>query len=339
MEKREIILDKLFRNPALEEAVLQMNTYGRRREPFVFMLDFELERPIVRSTQHLDPAEIRFSFNGIGNAGLNPTIKSEKPVLFKKTPVPFTQYQAAFDYVIKEIRFGNSFLVNLSAPTLIETSLSLDAIFELGNARYKLLLVNKFVCFSPEIFVQIRNNRMASFPMKGTIDAAVQGAEQLILTDLKEQAEHATIVDLIRNDLSQVATKVWVERYRYVERVETQRGALLQVSSEIAALLDPDWPNHIGDLLLALLPAGSVTGAPKPKTVDIIRQAEWYDRGYYTGIAGYFDGENLDSGVLIRFIENQDGQLIFKSGGGITAQSNALSEYQEMIDKVYLPIP
>lgn len=332
-------MDRQYRNSVLVEAIARMNQYGHRREPFFFILDFALQRPLVRSIQHLDSAEIVFTFNGIGNIDITDTEKVKKPVLFKKKPVSFEKYQSAFDYVIQQIRFGNSFLVNLSAPTPIETSLSLDAIFALGNARYKLLLRNEFVCFSPESFVQIEGNRMASFPMKGTIDAALPDAKQRIIADPKETAEHATIVDLIRNDLSQVAKKVWVERYRYIEQVETQRGALLQVSSEIAALLDSDWPDHIGDLLLALLPAGSVTGAPKPSTVNIIRKAEWYERGYYTGIAGYFDGKNLDSGVLIRFIENQQGQLVFKSGGGITAQSNALAEYQEMIDKVYLPIP
>ena len=97
----------------------------------------------------------------------------------------------------------------------------------------------------------------------------------------------------------------------------------MQVSSEVAALLPDNWRDSLGTLLNSLLPAGSISGAPKPKTVEIIRTAEGYERGYYTGICGYFDGENLDSGVMIRFIENQNDQLVFKSGGGITARSNA----------------
>ena len=94
----------------------------------------------------------------------------------------------------------------------------------------------------------------------------------------------------------------------------------------------------VGLGLFKLLPAGSISGAPKPRTLDIIQEAEEYVRGYYTGVTGIFDGENLDSGVLIRFIEKKDNQLIFKSGGGITARSEVHSEYQEIIDKVYLPI-
>ena len=88
-----------------------------------------------------------------------------------------------------------------------------------------------------------------------------------------------------------------------------------------------------------MLPAGSITGAPKKKTVEIIREAETYRRGFYTGVMGYFDGNNLDSGVLIRFLEQgEDNRMIFKSGGGITFQSDVNDEYDEMKKKVYVPI-
>jgi para-aminobenzoate synthetase component 1 len=72
--------------------------------------------------------------------------------------------------------------------------------------------------------------------------------------------------------------------------------------------------------------------------LKIIEEAEQYQRRFYTGIFGIFDGENLDSGVMIRFIENTNSGLVFKSGGGITAQSKANIEYQEMIDKIYIPL-
>ena len=88
---------------------------------------------------------------------------------------------------------------------------------------------------------------------------------------------------------------------------------------------------------MELLPAGSVTGAPKHMTMEIIKKAEGYDRSWYTGIAGIFDGERVDSGVLIRYIEHIDGKLFFKSGGGITYQSQCKDEYNEMISKVYVP--
>ncbi len=113
---------------------------------------------------------------------------------------------------------------------------------------------------------------------------------------------------------------------------------MLQMSSEITGKLMPDYHENLGDLVARLLPAGSISGAPKKKTVDIIKTAENYDRGYYTGIFGVFDGENLESCVLIRYLEQQNEQLIFKSGGGITFQSNCQQEYEELVKKVYVPL-
>lgn len=259
------------------------------------------------------------------------------PYTFTTKPISLDEYRPRFEHVVKNIRRGNSFLVNLSAPTPITTSLSLPTIYWYSKAPYRFWLKDKFVCFSPEIFVRIHGNRIASFPMKGTISADIPDAERIILSDTKEAAEHATIVDLIRNDLSMVADKVWVERYRYLDVIQTHQSTLLQVSSEIAGVLPDDFAGAYGDLLVKLLPAGSISGAPKPATLKIIREAEGYERGYYTGIMGSFDGENFESAVMIRYIEQQEETLLFKSGGGITARSRIESEYQEMIDKVYLP--
>ena len=112
----------------------------------------------------------------------------------------------------------------------------------------------------------------------------------------------------------------------------------MQVSSEIIGDLENDYHKRLGDILAALLPAGSVTGAPKKSTVEIIKKVENYERGYYTGIFGYFDGVNLDSAVMIRFIEKNNDKLFFKSGGGITIYSNVEQEYNELLEKVYAPI-
>jgi para-aminobenzoate synthetase component 1 len=89
---------------------------------------------------------------------------------------------------------------------------------------------------------------------------------------------------------------------------------------------------------MGLLPAGSISGAPKRKTVEIIRDAEGEPRGYFTGVFGIFDGINVDSGVMIRYIENTPNGFVYRSGGGITAQSDLVQEYQEAIDKVYAPV-
>ncbi len=315
----------------------KLNEWGKTKTPFFFLVDYQFQKPLTWKLDEVDPDEILFNLNGFTND--HAVFRDDLPeqILFDKHPLPFEAYQPKFECVLNHLNAGNSFLVNLSVPTPIDTNLTLEQIFRHSEAPYRLLFRNRFVCFSPEIFVRIQGNRIASFPMKGTIDASVPNAEQVILADYKEAAEHATIVDLIRNDMSMVAEKVWVERYRYIDRIQASDKTLLQVSSEIAGLLPDTFNGQYGDLLKKLLPAGSITGAPKPRTLEIIDEAEQYNRGYYTGVVGYFDGQNFESAVMIRFIEQQDNGLVFKSGGGITALSNAKSEYQEVIDKVYLP--
>ena len=154
-----------------------------------------------------------------------------------------------------------------------------------------------------------------------------------------ERCEHNSIVDLIRNDLNRIADRVRVERFRYVEKIATLRGEILQTSSEIAGDLRSGWRQELGDLLFSLLPAGSISGAPKPATLRLIRDAEGSPRGYYTGVFGYFDGRDLDSAVMIRYIECENGRFYFRSGGGITVHSDPQQEYDEVVTKIYLPIP
>jgi para-aminobenzoate synthetase component 1 len=135
-----------------------------------------------------------------------------------------------------------------------------------------------------------------------------------------------------------VAEDVSVEKFRYIDKLKTHKSELLQMSSKISGRLPEDFRTNLGNIILTLLPAGSVSGAPKRKTLEIIEKVENYSRNYYTGIFGYFDGKNLDSAVMIRFIENKNGELFFKSGGGITSMSEAKKEYDELIQKIYVPI-
>ena len=134
-----------------------------------------------------------------------------------------------------------------------------------------------------------------------------------------------------------VADGVHVRRFRYIDRLETSAGPILQVSSEIVGRLATDWRSHVGDVIARLLPAGSVSGAPKDATVRLIRQAEQTPRGFYTGVFGLFDGHTLDSAVFIRFIDLTTDPFTYQSGGGITARSRMHDEYEEVIQKVYLP--
>ncbi|UBM60322.1 aminodeoxychorismate synthase component I [Marinilongibacter aquaticus] len=331
-----------------EEFISQMNQLGRERTAFLFLIDYEMEKPLIRKLEDLSPEEFEFEVDD-GFLALDNHVRSKPKELetlqIATDPISFERYRNAFDFVKGNILFGNSFLANLTVETPIELNWSLDDLYRFSKAKYKLHFKDRFLCFSPETFVQIDGEgKIASFPMKGTIELNEQAAYQQILGDAKELYEHTTIVDLIRNDLSKVAQKVWVERFRFVDEIQRQgRPPLLQVSSEICGQLESRWPEQIGDIFNAMLPAGSITGAPKPKTTEIISTAEKTTylekkRGYYSGVFGVFDGQCLSSSVLIRFIENRQGNLFFKSGGGITSRSSAEKEYQEVLSKIYVPL-
>ena len=298
-------------------------------------------------------------------------------------PPLYEDYERSFNIVKSNIMAGNSYLTNLTNRVPVSCNLSLEEIFHRAKGKYKLLLRRKrtqaedkahlkeeaqnkahlkeenieenltsFVCFSPETFVRIKGGRIYSYPMKGTLDASLPNAEKLLMEDRKETAEHATIVDLIRNDLSRVAEDVRVDKYRYIDVLHTNKGDILQTSSEISGSLPEDYRQHLGEILDAQLPAGSITGAPKDKTMQIIHEAEGYDRGFYTGIMGIYDHGELNSAVMIRFVEEEASpsktekgknpevsrELYFKAGGGITSKSDCRKEYEEVIQKIYLPI-
>lgn len=319
-----------------EEFARTLNEWGSQKIPFLFLTDFEMEKPLAYRLDNIEPGKLLFDLNGFSNA--HPATTGEKPVDFIKFPLAFKEYKRKFDKVFARLAYGDSYLTNLTIKTRVKTERPLRDIFLRCRAKYKLLLEDHFLVFSPETFIQIREGKIFTFPMKGTIDASVLNAREKILTDRKEMAEHVTIVDLIRNDLSAVSENVKVTRFRYVEEIITTHKNLLQISSEITGELPADYEQHLGDILLKLLPAGSVSGAPKRKTVEIIREAESEPRGYYTGVVGLYDGKIFDSGVMIRFIEHNSGALYYRSGGGITTQSIAETEYQETIDKIYVPV-
>jgi len=339
MQETEKIVQAQVADLSLHTAdwVAKMNAFGAARIPFLFILDFELKNPVVLPLSEAGEAHLKFSL------GAGPTeIKTadqhfSQPV--EKKPVPFEIYEAGFNQVMKAIQAGDTYLLNLCYSTPISGITSLEDVFEKASAPYKLLWPGKFVVFSPEQFVSIHDGMIRTFPMKGTIDAALPNAENILLHDLKEQEEHATVVDLLRNDLSIVASKVTVDRYRFVSKIQTRGKTLLQTSSEISGQLTDDYLDNLGDIMHALLPAGSVSGAPKKRTVELIHAIEPELRGYYTGVFGVFDGLNLDSAVMIRMIEQRQDGFYYRSGGGITYRSEAKAEYQEMIDKVYIPRP
>ena len=317
-----------------EEVRRKMNEWGQRGVPFLFVIDFEMQKPWVLPLADVNAHDALFSFRGHTNA----PAKSSTVKLLRVKATSKQLYQSKFDRVLYHLSRGDSFLTNLTVESEVEIAGNLQDVFYASNAPYRFWMRDAFVCFSPESFVRVSEGHISTFPMKGTIDASVPNAPAILLNDQKETAEHTTIVDLLRNDLSSVAQHVHVKRFRYLEEVKTDTGAILQASSEIVGELLPYLHQRLGDVIFSLLPAGSISGAPKEKTCRIIQETEDAPRGYYTGVAGIFDGHQLDSAVLIRFIEQRGDRYYYRSGGGITTQSDPDAEYQEVLKKIYVSV-
>lgn len=298
--------------------------------PFIVISDWLGEKIEVYTLDEAKSAGIEFIIN-------HNYTKKKHALALKKHPISYKKYKEKFDYVIEQIKNGNTYLLNLTQPTSVTCKTDLATIYENANAPYKINYKNRFVCFSPETFVTIKNDTIATYPMKGTIDASLPNAKTTILTDEKEKAEHIMVVDLLRNDLGIIADTIRVKRFRYITQIDSKEKSLLQVSSKITGKLQKNWRENFSHILYSLLPAGSISGTPKRKTVEIIKKIEGYKRGFFSGVFGYFDGENFDSCVMIRFLELTQNGYIYKSGGGITLQSDPHAEYKEMLDKIYIP--
>jgi len=296
-----------------------------------FLIDFN-KNVFVDRVENLK--DVYFSFPLFS---LLPDVPKKDCKITSIKPISFKKYKKAFEEVIEEIKNGNTYLLNLTFKSEIKTNCSLLEIFQNANAPFKLYFKNKFVCFSPERFVKIKNDKIYTYPMKGTIKATIPNAREKILNDIKEMAEHTMVVDLLRNDLGIIGKKVKVNKFRFIDEIQAGNKKLLQVSSEIEATIS-NWQKNWLNMLLKMLPAGSISGTPKKKTIEIIKRVENYERGFYTGIFGITDEKTfLDSAVIIRYIEKKEDKLFYKSGGGITIDSNLKKEYEELIHKIYIP--
>ena len=313
-----------------------MDELSLKKVPFFFMVDFLLEKVEVFQENEIKEESLLIDFQNFKN--IKTTEVENAEIELKIFSESAENYRKGFDFVQENLRQGNSYLTNYTVKTEIAINLTLKEIFYHSKAKYKVWYNDEFVFFSPETFVEIIDDQIYTHPMKGTIEASIENAVEILKNDVKEKAEHFTVVDLLRNDLSMVADEVQVDEFQRIDFIKTQQKDLYAMSSKISGKLKPEFQNKIGTVMKTLLPAGSILGAPKPKTLEIIVEAENYDRGFYTGVCGWFDGENLDSCVMIRFIEKENGKLFFKSGGGITHLSKFADEYKEMKNKIYVPI-
>jgi para-aminobenzoate synthetase len=254
-------------------------------------------------------------------------------------PVP-EEYAAAYAQVQEQLRAGNSYEVNLTHRITVESDLDPVTAYlrlrELNPAPYAGFLQHRghrLLSSSPERFATIDRDRMLETkPIKGTTPRGATPDEddelrRRLATDPKFRAENLMIVDLLRNDIGMVAAPgtvevpvlMEVESYASVHQlVSTVRGRLRDDITTVGALR-------------ALFPAGSMTGAPKLRTMEIIRDVESTPRGPYAGAFGWIAGDGrADLGVVIRTLTTPgDGTWELGTGGGITVRSDLHEEYAE----------
>jgi len=183
--------------------------------------------------------------------------------------------------------------------------------------------VEQIMCsLSPEIFLRQKRKVISTFPIKGT------GTKAYLEKSEKEKAELSMVTDLLRNDLGQIAKKVWVER----ERVLEDYGSFYQAHAEIFA--------ELSELILTwedfkkLLPCGSISGAPKKRVVEKIRELESFERKFYTGTMGVkMSPDTFVANILIRTLFAEKNRWVFPVGAGLTCDSVSRAEWEETLQK------
>ena len=254
------------------------------------------------------------------------------------------EYDRAVARIRELIAAGDTYQVNYSFP--LTSSFNGDA-YELyrnlclaQGAPYSAYLdLGRFkvLCLSPELFFERCGNQVVTKPMKGTVKRGRwleedRALAQWLAASVKDRAENVMIVDLLRNDLGKVAVpgSVRVSSLFDLERFET----VWQMTSTVEATLKDG--TSLIDLMTALFPCGSVTGAPKIRTMQIIRELERFPRGAYTGAIGFLKpGGDCIFNVAIRtvVIDTETGVATFGVGGGVTIDSTAEREYEECLVK------
>jgi para-aminobenzoate synthetase component 1 len=340
-EKLKLKAEKVNPNKRLAEDKLPCFFVGHYTWSYVF--DHQTKLGYLTFSPLCDP-KIRQKILTIINSPTTKTAKeaqdSDLSLLDWKKSQSFETYQKQFLKIQQYIMNGDCYQVNLTQ--MFEAKTNLNAVDLYFSSREKTqtpyscyIAFNKnqnLLSFSPEQFISIKDRIIESKPIKGTI--ANNGNNdnlEILKNSKKNQAENVMIVDLIRNDLGQVCQPnsihvpelFKIESYKNVHHLVSHiKGTLKQSISELEAFL-------------ACFPGGSITGAPKIRSMEIINELEIQNRSAYCGSVFYLNQNgNFDSNILIRTVVKDGEQLFCWAGGGIVADSDALDEYQESLTKV-----
>jgi anthranilate synthase component 1 len=240
------------------------------------------------------------------------------------------------------VRDGDTFQANISqrlcAPAAVHPVAAFDALRDVNPAPYSGLLEFPgvdLVSASPELLLEREGDRLVTEPIAGTrprgaTEEEDDRLERDLVTDEKERAEHAMLVDLERNDLGKVCAfgTVDVTEYRRVDRY----SEVMHLVSKVEGRIRPE--HDLDDAIAAVFPGGTITGAPKPRTMEIIDEVEATRRGPYTGSIGIFGfDDRAILNIIIRTLVRYDDEYHLRVGAGIVHDSVPEREYAETLDK------
>ncbi len=242
----------------------------------------------------------------------------------------------------QHIRDGDIFQIVLSNPLYAQAPGSLFDAYRLmrtsNPSPYMVFMSSddiELAAASPETLVRLEHNKVLTYPLAGSCARGASDAEDMQLisklrADEKELAEHNMLVDLGRNDLGRASVLGSVEVEQYLDVLKFSH--VMHLGSVVSGTLDPSCDAL--DVIDSILPAGTLSGAPKIRACQLIQELEGAQRGIYGGAIGYIDlSGNLDTCIAIRMAYKRDGRICVQSGAGIVADSDAEREYMECANK------
>tara|TARA_Y100000588_G_C14194622_1_gene899642 strand:+ start:258 stop:1502 length:1245 start_codon:yes stop_codon:yes gene_type:complete len=266
------------------------------------------------------------------------------PNLFSMTQdIPsIKEYEKSINIIKSYLEKGETYQINFTQPKKFSFSKKPFSIYQTMRSIIQPhcgMYINsgkiQVLSFSPERFFRKIDNIIESFPMKGTRPRSKNYVQdELLANELykskKDRAEHLMIVDLLRNDLGKICEygSIKVENLYKIESYKTVH----QMISRVYGTMNPSY--HEMNIIEALFPGGSITGAPKERSMEIIDSLENYSRGIYTGALGtFFCNGNIDFNIAIRTMTIKNDIATYPVGGGIVWDSNPIEEWQEAQQK------
>lgn len=335
-----------YRHDAVADVVQRAEDAAYHGRWAVLMLAYEAAPAMDPAMQTNDPSGAPLAVAAIfSHRAPTPPVPPAQPLSIQWTPlISRTFYQHVVQLILSYIADGDTYQVNYTFPMVCKAPHNLDdwyaALYAAQPAPFSCHITMSdcsVLSLSPELFFARRGDQIITRPMKGTLprgrwleeDAAQHAA---LAQCPKNRAENLMIVDMLRNDLGRIAVfgSVSVPALFSVEPYLT----VLQMTSTVTARLRP--ATSLWDILRALFPCASITGAPKVRTMQIIRTVELHRRGFYTGTIGLLQpGGDCTFNVAIRTIvvSRPSGIARFVVGGGIVADSTPESEYDECLVK------